>query len=307
MFGSNVLEVAIGVVFAFLSVSLASGTIVEGLSSIIQWRAQTLRKGVKDLFNDAKFTGLAEELYNHASINPRGSGDKPEKKKPSYINPQLMAGALMDILGITEKIEATPKNGDTTAFQARQVTAFKGAINTKLTSEKTKNPQLQQLLDGVIARANGDATKIKSEIALWFDQGMAQVSGIYKRHAQIASVLVALGLAVGLNVDTFNIAIRLWEQPTLAQSIQVQKDQKPAEAIKELTDRLPTGWPAGFGNRADGTPFTCGDWWRAIAGWCATAIAALFGAPFWFDLLQNLVRLRGTGPKEEQTQTGDAA
>jgi hypothetical protein len=35
-------------------------------------------------------------------------------------------------------------------------------------------------------------------------------------------------------------------------------------------------------------------------GWLVTAAAALFGAPFWFDLLQRLVNLRGTGTKPDE-------
>ena len=40
----------------------------------------------------------------------------------------------------------------------------------------------------------------------------------------------------------------------------------------------------------------------ALPGLLITAIASLFGAPFWFDLLQRLTQLRGTGakPKTEQ-------
>ena len=34
-----------------------------------------------------------------------------------------------------------------------------------------------------------------------------------------------------------------------------------------------------------------------VLGWTITATSALFGAPFWFDWLQTLVQLRGTGAK----------
>ena len=37
----------------------------------------------------------------------------------------------------------------------------------------------------------------------------------------------------------------------------------------------------------------------SIVGWLLTASASLFGAPFWFDLLKMIVRLRGTGTKPE--------
>lgn len=35
----------------------------------------------------------------------------------------------------------------------------------------------------------------------------------------------------------------------------------------------------------------------ALIGWLVTAIAVTLGAPFWFDLLGKLVKLRGSGPK----------
>jgi hypothetical protein len=37
--------------------------------------------------------------------------------------------------------------------------------------------------------------------------------------------------------------------------------------------------------------------WPHIPGCLITASAALFGAPFWFDLLQRLIQIRGTGTK----------
>ncbi len=45
--------------------------------------------------------------------------------------------------------------------------------------------------------------------------------------------------------------------------------------------------------------------WGGILGWLITAIAISFGAPFWFDLLNKLVMLRGTvkGEKKKETNT----
>jgi hypothetical protein len=36
-----------------------------------------------------------------------------------------------------------------------------------------------------------------------------------------------------------------------------------------------------------------------VAGWLVTASTALFGAPFWFDLMQRVVRMRSTGSRPE--------
>lgn len=37
--------------------------------------------------------------------------------------------------------------------------------------------------------------------------------------------------------------------------------------------------------------------WLAFAGWFITGVAGMLGAPFWFDLLSRLVKLRGAGGK----------
>lgn len=41
-----------------------------------------------------------------------------------------------------------------------------------------------------------------------------------------------------------------------------------------------------------------GNWFSMLIGWVITALAISLGAPFWFDLLNKIVSLRGTGTKE---------
>jgi len=43
-----------------------------------------------------------------------------------------------------------------------------------------------------------------------------------------------------------------------------------------------------------------------LAGWLFTAVAVSWGAPFWFDLLNQIVNLRIAGPKPESSASGPA-
>ncbi|MBB4841838.1 hypothetical protein HNP55_000333 [Paucibacter oligotrophus] len=86
---------------------------------------------------------------------------------------------------------------------------------------------------------------------------------------------------------------------------------------------LPTVWathcngglPAGTFKAPDCTPgekMAEAAWWGnlllALAGWLGTAMAVTLGAPFWFDLLGRLVKIRGAGGKpDEAGSTGAAA
>jgi hypothetical protein len=51
------------------------------------------------------------------------------------------------------------------------------------------------------------------------------------------------------------------------------------------------------------------DAWTRVLGWVITALATLFGAAFWFDALQQIIRLKGAGPSpaEKNQHRGAAA
>ena len=81
MFGSERLDVAIGMAFVFLLLSLICSALNELLETRLKNRAGDLEKGTIGLLG--KDTGFVEKLYNHAlifSLN-RGSYDKASKKK----------------------------------------------------------------------------------------------------------------------------------------------------------------------------------------------------------------------------------
>src|SRR5260370_12572127 len=74
MFNSSVLDIAVGLIFTFLAVSLVVSAIVEAIASFMKWRSTTLLEGVKSLLNDPNLGGLALQIYNQAMISPRDPG-----------------------------------------------------------------------------------------------------------------------------------------------------------------------------------------------------------------------------------------
>lgn len=105
MFDSTVLEVAIGIVFVYLLLSLICSAAKEGLESILNRRATYLERGIKELLADPSGTGLVKELYKHPLIDSLFRGTYEEAKQtrvgsrlPSYIPPRNFALALLDIL-----------------------------------------------------------------------------------------------------------------------------------------------------------------------------------------------------------------
>src|SRR5262245_24388714 len=102
MFGSSILEVAIGVIFIYLLLSLLCTAINEGIASLINKRGKNLFEGIKNLLNDPMFTGMAQQLYTHGLVNGISqNATNPEKpnRLPSYMSANTFALALIDILG----------------------------------------------------------------------------------------------------------------------------------------------------------------------------------------------------------------
>src|SRR4051812_11895052 len=68
MFGSTALEVAIGVVFVYLSLSLVCTAAQELIAAVMTWRATNLAHGIRNLLKYADNNELLKGFYNHPLI-----------------------------------------------------------------------------------------------------------------------------------------------------------------------------------------------------------------------------------------------
>jgi len=125
MFGSTILEVAIGIVFIYLFLSLICSTINEAIASLINKRGKNLFEGVKNLLNDPAFTGLAQQLYSHGlvdGISQEAANPARPNRLPSYMAPNTFALALLDIIasqGAQESWRDVVKRGEEELDAAR--------------------------------------------------------------------------------------------------------------------------------------------------------------------------------------------
>jgi hypothetical protein len=330
MFNSSILDVIIGLVFCFASVALFVSSINEALASFLKLRHKTLLAGMQKLLNDPDGTGLVKSLYAHALIDPMSlalppaaatadgallAGPAPApaprppaqvevkpawpvwasgRQLPAYIASRDFAHALIDII--------------------RTAPAANAGLKTDI--DAVADPQLRQALQGFYARAAGDVDKFSDAVANWFDNAMDRLSGTYKRKSQFWTFLIALFTAAALNIDAFHVLDQLWRRPELSAAIVSPASTQliaaavatsgsaaasapaalsPTELMTTL-NTLPVGWAAHRTAPADPmAAFMFYLWWAL--GVAITASAAVFGAPFWFDLLQQLIQIRGTGAK----------
>jgi hypothetical protein len=266
MFNSNVLEVVTGMIACFASISLIASSLQEALASILRLRARTLLTGVTQLLNGQT---LVVDIYNHALINPRSSGNAKSvheisrKLAPSYIEPINFARALVDSLQKNAPPNETMPN-------------ILGAI---------PDPQLRQCLSGLYTRT----TNFEEAVAQWFDSAMDRVSGSYKRQAQLWTFIFALVLAVILNIDAYRVMTSLWSISTHGMlDVALPAPNQNMQATLLSLEQFPMGWMKG-------QSYSAGFIMGSIPGWIIAATSALFGAPFWFGLLGRVASLRGAG------------
>ena len=271
MFGSTVLEVAVGLTFCYATVALIVSTVQEALASAFQLRARSLLSGVQSMLNDPEYTLLARAVYAHALVNPHddgtGSGQESSATKPAYIDPKHFAIALTDV------IQSIP--GDY-AQLGRDIDAIADA-------------QVKRALQSMYQRAGGDMDALRGSIEGWFNAAMERVSAAYKRRAMLVSLLLSLLLAILFNIDSIHLFRTLWTHPALAAQLGAASGALDQSVIDGLF-ALPIGWQQF-------PPVLNQQLALMAAGWLLTASTALFGAPFWFDLMKRTVQVRGASPK----------
>jgi hypothetical protein len=214
----------------------------------------------------------------------------------------------------------------------------KKQMQANLQELNSGNPRLAEVLAGMLSASGEKASsvdaipsKMQVDLASWFDDVMDRSSGEYKRKASKWALLFGTILAFAFNVDSIEIATRMWREPTLRQVIVAQAEnyqgaevQTSLNEFAEQVNRLgiPVGWttvPAADGQRCGWTPGlaeypaiwnknSClillnlprmDDGWGWILkffGLLISGVAAAQGAPFWFDMLKKLINIRSTGP-----------
>jgi hypothetical protein len=298
MFNSNIIDVAIGLVFIFLLLSLICSAAHEIIEAFMKARAANLERGIQELAgnNSQEFVS---SLYDHGLINSLYKGRYAPMAKgffrrlfqryihgpdlPSYIPSKNFALAVIDLKNTGA---ALPQN-------------IKDAI---------------QAFERV---AGQDAAQLQRHLEEWYNTAMDRVSGWYKRRSQW--IVLALGLltAVAVNADCIAIAKRLSTDSNLRQSVEHMAEgaakTNPATDTRTPIDRIKADLASldgiGLPLSRDYSLKDPRALWTATrmhwAGWLITALAVSLGAPFWFDMLNKIMVVRSTVKPSEKS--GDEA
>ena len=307
------LDVAIGLAFLFFLLSTVCSGINEGIASFLGWRAKTLEDAVGNLLAHGEWKEerdgkphrrhLATELFEHWRVKALvrdPSSRQRRRKRPSYMPPRAFSLALAETLAKGPRGPEPQKSPWELADE--QILA-----RVKTAMKSLPEGQARALVYKAAINADGTLEGFRRQVETGFDDAMERASGWYKRKVQFTIAVLAALVTLGLNVDSVRIGSRLWSDKPVrtavaAKAAAASDAQKAADAVDTVDQlKLPLGWGAS------NAPDSVGSALRRIPGWLITIAALSLGAPFWFDLLSRVARLRGSGVPKEPRSMSDTA
>jgi hypothetical protein len=239
------LDVAVGLIFVYLLVSLFVTALNEYVSSFLNKRSEYLLSRVQSLLGgdgSEKKTGEWSpemcSVWNHPLISALKSHQTAEdhctkrgallKNAPSYIPGKTFAVALTETLKPSEAAHLT-------------FTQLKTAI-----SGIENNEALKKALLPMVDEAEGKVEVFQQNVATWFDGAMDRTSGAYKRWIHRLTFWAGFAVAVAFNVNSLQLIDNLWRDPVARAGLVAQASvtAKGADDVRGAQAQLTAPAPA---------------------------------------------------------------
>jgi hypothetical protein len=321
---SPAVDVALGLIFLFFLLSLICSTVNEIVAGVLAWRSRFLEDGLHSMLSGERDTAGVDELVEKLATHPLISGKvatpvtgEPRglrgrfaalrarlvrpRRFPSYLNNKTFALTFLDTV-------APPEDGSDHDALARAQTYARGL---------PEGSPIRRALLAFIDQAGKDVDRFRRSVETWFDLTMDRVSGWYKRRTQVSLCVIATIVTLVFNADALQVGRALWNDDAVRATVVAQAQrtveegqaepdvgQGVSESAETLSQQvadvqslqLPVGWstdpedPRWFDSAAGAV--------GKLLGLLATILALTLGAPFWFDLLGRVSRVRSTGKPE---------
>lgn len=283
---TSILSVAAALVGVYIIFALIASHVTEHIADLLNQRGKNLYKGVAALVGGTQAPdAFVNYLYGHpliANLSPGGG------RKPSYIPPRTFTLSFLDAVRQFFTVDAS-KN----AVPAPAVLAAPTDLLEDLVARVGGMPDgyLKRTLVTVLQNAEGTYDGVLRGIDQFFDTGMQRVTGWYKRWAAWVVAFVSAAIVIAFNADTIAIvrdfAANQQQALAFAQKAQQIANGSTIGALLNALPPIDLAWHLPPG----------GGWWPKILGLILTWFAVMLGAPFWFNVLQQIVPVRLSGEK----------
>jgi hypothetical protein len=331
------LDVAIGLAFFFLLLTFVASALVEMVSNLRNWRAEMLYAAIDNMLKNSdlvtsenvyqnpqvKALSRNDAAKSWVDVFDRFGWRPPTEDSagtpPSYIPAGVFSAAILNKLNTSGAVPALSPEQSLQTLQA---------LLTAKPPKGVGKDALRSVLTTTLATQGASVQALRVAIEKWYNDTMDRTSGWYKRRTQTCLLMIGLLVALGANIDTLTVTSWLWQGDAAREAVvsaaadYVKNHPMPVGAVKAVTpaakasappalpvqptvasygaqlveaDRqlLALQYPVGWPHADEGALWIL----KYLAGCLITAIAISMGSSFWFDSLQNLIKLRGAGPK----------
>ena len=337
MSGFPILDLILGMIFVYFMLSIVSSSAVEIILTIFKLRAKVLEDWLYTLFDkkitqpDGSTTTLGQSIMDHCSTTVLAKAGKAT----AYIDaknfttallekitfdphfPDVFATNLNDIIAGLKNATAADGSSMLSTELKRSLLAYAGEARADFQTAAVKTESELQLF--------------RAKVEQWYDSNMDRVEGHLKqKYIRPLTFWTGVAVVLALNADSVAISRYLYTNPDVRAKISAQAmaaandTTMPAklhqiaagrdtgiigksiiqdirtqqlelkQQVAKLNEDVPLGWKQSDLDKLSMYPKTI---FPKMAGWLATILAVMLGAPFWFGLLNKVANLRSTGPK----------
>lgn len=305
----KLIEVAIGLVFVYLLLSIFAMVFMEIISTFLRMRGELLKSTIeKMLFNKKENPEKINKFYEQPLVFFLGDDvttwsffdnyfSKNFKKLPSYIKNEDFYNTFLTFVN-------DEKFSDSLADIEKKINSASFSLNTK------------SHLKFLIQKSKGNTMNFKHEIFRWFDECMERANTWYSRKVQYILLLLGFIIAIAVNGDTLRMIEKLNNdeklRSELVQSAAVYVKENPnAPEASKINSNIGNEYKKmmseshnllGWENNSIDFKEENSNVLVKFLGFLLTAIAISLGSNFWFDMLKKLLNIRTLGrPTQKQT------
>lgn len=294
-------DVLIGLAVVMLYLSAAVTLATQFFNDLFNQRGLFLKDGVARLLRLIDPTRItvqqakeaASDLLRDPSIASRWFGVLPIRRVANEVHREELMQLILAYAGGTRPSQAAVKEALAAGGVADPAGTLESVRLTALQLERS-NPELSNSARQSQAILVHAPAPFVGKLHAWFDQTIDRVSDRFTAVTRFISVLAALAVAVLLQVDSIALVNRLslddgTRDRLVAHAMaNPRPTDKPEDWAKNLkaaagTDLVPI--PDYDGELE---PLPAHKW----PGVILTALLLSLGAPFWYELLKNLLKLR---------------
>lgn len=345
MSGFPILDLVVGIIFMFFLLSIICSSIVEMILTVKRVRAKVLGQWLLTIFNTEVMNAknervpLGKEIMDHCALTALS----PSGRAPAYIDAKNFVAAVLDKITVYSNV-VNPSTIDefiqsiesTTALSAELKRAFliyatEAEDTFTALTEKTSGAiemfrkKMENWYDSNMDRISG-TMKVKYTrrftliagifITLFLNADTIEVSKYLYSNPEARAEIAAKAYETGLDTAIMQNINRIRQRgaaqdDTMKLTVNQLSDslKTKMKEINEAEAALKESFPLGWSRSQFVAQKTGLDWlefiFSKLIGMAVTVIAIMMGAPFWFDVLNKISNMRGTGKKPPPSSSDD--